>query len=75
MSELKSYGYLKLKAGNRYRGYEYIITDYNEYKSLRQSIERRFEAILQNVRKISNPVAQSSPPHKVGYLNVNESIN
>jgi len=75
MSELKSYGYLKLKAGNRYRGYEYIITDYNEYKSLRQSIERRFEAILQNIRKISNPVAQSSPPHKVGYLNVNESIN
>jgi len=68
MSELQSYGYVKIKNGNRYRGFEYIITDYSEYESLRQSIEKRFESILLNIRKISSPVVQSGPPSEMVHL-------
>ncbi|RLD37375.1 MAG: DNA primase [Bacteroidetes bacterium] len=74
MSELQSYGYVKIKNGNRYRGFEYSITDYSEYENLRQSIEKLFEAILLNIRKISSPVAQSSPVPSLGYLNTKEPV-
>ena len=74
MGELQSYGYVKVKNGSRYRGFEYIITDYSEYENLRQSIEKLFEAILLNIRKISNPVAQSSPVPSLGYLNAKEPV-
>lgn len=68
MSELQSYGYIKIKNGSRYRGFEYIVTDYGEYESLRQSIEKLFESILLNIRKISNPVVQSGPPSEMVHL-------
>jgi len=74
MSELQSYGYVKIKNGNRYRGFEYIITDYGEYDNLRQSIENLFSSILLKIRKISNPVAQSSPQPQMGYLNIKEPV-
>lgn len=66
--ELQGYGYVKVKGGNRYRGYEYTVVDYGEYKRLQQGIEKRLEAILLNIRKISGSVAQSGSKASVSHL-------
>lgn len=47
--ELERYGYIKGK-GNRYRSYEYSVTDYQEYDQLKSSIDAHLESILDNVR-------------------------
>ncbi len=74
MSELQSYGYVKAKSGNRYRGFEYQVNDYDEYQKLRQGIEKQLEAILLKIKEISNPVAHSSPQPQTGYLNIEEPV-
>lgn len=52
--ELERYGYLKGK-GNRYRGYEYSITDISEYENLTHSIQADLQQII---AKVSGSVAQ-----------------
>jgi len=68
VGELQGYGYVKVKGGNRYRGFEYQVIDYREYDKLRQDIDERLEAILQNIKKISGSVAQSGPQASVSHL-------
>ena len=68
MIELQSNGYLKVKGGNRYRGYEYKITDYGEYSSLRQSIEKRLNDILLKIKNISSSVVQSGSLSEMNHL-------
>ena len=51
LSELERYGYLKSK-GNRYVKYEYSISDYEEYNSLKSSIDQHLEGVLENIRHI-----------------------
>jgi len=75
MGELQAYGYVKIGGGNRYRGYEYKVIDYAEYDKLRQGIEQRLEAILQNIKKISGPVVHSGPVSKVDHLKVEQSVS
>jgi hypothetical protein len=48
--ELERYGYLKGK-GNRYKGYEYSITDMSEYENLTKSIQADLQAIIQKVKQ------------------------
>ena len=50
MIELQRYGHIKIKTGNRYRGYEYEITDYEEYEDLKSSIDQRIENILTSIK-------------------------
>lgn len=50
LSELERYGYIKSK-GNRYVKYEYSISDYEEYNSLKGSIDKHLQNILENIRK------------------------
>ena len=47
--ELERYGYVKGK-GNRYKGYEYSVTDMNEYENLTKSIETDLQAIIQKIK-------------------------
>jgi len=68
VSELQSNGYLKVKGGNRYRGYEYKIADYGEYSSLRQSIEKRLNDILLKIKNMSSSVAQSGSLSEMSHL-------
>jgi hypothetical protein len=49
LSELSRYGYIKTK-GNRYAKYEYGITDYEEYNSLKSGIGSHLQSILDNIR-------------------------
>ena len=51
LSELERYGYIKSK-GNRYVKYEYSINDYEEYNSLKSSIDKHLQDVLQNIRNI-----------------------
>jgi DNA primase len=49
--ELERYGYVKGK-GNRYQGYEYTISDMNEYENLTKSIEADLQAIIKQVKGV-----------------------
>jgi DNA primase len=56
--ELERYGYIKGK-GNRYRSYEYSVTDYQEYDQLKSSIDGHLQAILEVIaQQASGPVAR-----------------
>ena len=68
VGELQGYGYVKVKGGTRYRGFEYQVIDYREYDKLRQDIDERLEAILQNIKEISGSVAQSGSKASVSHL-------
>jgi DNA primase len=49
--ELERYGYIKTK-GNRYVKYEYSINDYQEYSSLKSSIDKHLQDVLESIRQI-----------------------
>lgn len=48
---LKANGYLQYKGGSRNRGYEYEISDYQEYEVLRDVIDEKLTQILENIKK------------------------
>ncbi len=49
LMELERYGYLQGK-GNRYKGYEYHITNTAEYETLKSGIQADLQAILQRIQ-------------------------
>ncbi len=49
LTELDRYGYIKGK-GNRYRSYEYSVTSYDEYESLKSSIDQHLQGILSQIK-------------------------
>jgi DNA primase len=49
LGELERYGYIKGQ-GNRYRSYEYSITDYDEYSSLKGSIDGQLADIIARIK-------------------------
>jgi len=51
LRELSSYGYVKIKGGSRYQGWEYEIADYEDYDQLQEGITKKLEAILSKIRK------------------------
>ena len=50
LGELERYGYIKGQ-GNRYRSYEYSITDYEEYSNLKGSIDGQLAAIVARIKE------------------------
>lgn len=53
MIELSRYGYVKVSAGSKYKGYEYQVIDFDEYEQLKSSIDQKLEAILITIRQPS----------------------
>jgi DNA primase len=51
LGELERYGYIKGN-GNRYVKYEYSITNYNEYETLKSSIDQHLQAILEKIKTL-----------------------
>lgn len=49
--ELTRNGYVKVSAGSKYKGFEYQITDYEEYNELRGSIETKLAEILERIQE------------------------
>jgi DNA primase len=52
LSELERYGYIKSK-GSRYVKFEYSIADYEEYNSLKNSIDGHLQNIVEAIKKES----------------------
>jgi DNA primase len=75
MRELQAYGHLKAKSGSHYRGFEYEISDYEEYEQLRQRIDRRLEAILLKIKDIGGSVDTSGSPVENTHSNVLETVS
>jgi len=42
-------GYIKIKSGTKYRGFEYEVCDYEEYENLRNSIDEKLAEILSKI--------------------------
>jgi hypothetical protein len=51
LTELSRYHYIKVTGGSKYKGFEYQITDAQEYDKLKSSIDEQFQAIMQAVQK------------------------
>ena len=52
LRELHQYGYIKQVSGYQHRkGYEYSITDVNEYNQLKNSIDSHLQTVLSQVRQ------------------------
>jgi DNA primase len=56
--ELTKNGYVKVSAGNKYKGFEYQVADYEEYNELRGSIEQKLSEILEKIKEVSGSVVQ-----------------
>jgi len=82
MVELQRYGDVKSKGGNRYRGYEYQISDYTEYEQLKSNIDHRLQEILLKIKgldtdagqDLSSSVDQSGSMVKMDHLTITESV-
>jgi DNA primase catalytic core len=70
--DLKRNGYIKYKGGNKFRGYEYEITDYQEYKKLKDGIDQKLTEILSKIESI--PLSQRYPTSQNGISN-KQTIN
>jgi 5S rRNA maturation endonuclease (ribonuclease M5) len=62
--ELKRNGYITYKGGNRFSGYEYAITDYQEYQKLRAGIDRKLTEILSRIDSV--PLSHRYPTGENG---------
>ncbi len=52
LSQLLRYNYLKIVGGNRHKsGYEYEVTNTEEYRQLNQSLDNALDAALTNIKK------------------------
>lgn len=50
LSELVRYEYIRIKSGSAYRGYEYQISNYEEYDQLKDQIDGQLKAILDKIK-------------------------
>jgi hypothetical protein len=57
LQELNRYGYVKAK-GNRFKGYEYHLTNPEEYTALKRSIQSDLQAIMTQIHYQRGSVAQ-----------------
>ena len=48
--DLSRTGYVKIKGGSKYRGFEYEVCDYEEYENLRKSIDEKLAEILSKIK-------------------------
>lgn len=48
--ELSRTGYLKIKGGSKYTGFEYEVSDYNEYENMTALIDQKLKEILEKIK-------------------------
>ena len=73
--ELQRYGYLKIKGGSRYKGFEYEIIDYAEYDKMRRVIEEKLSEIVKEIERMSGPVDHSGPLSKMVHTSQSVSVS
>ena len=63
---LQSNGYIRYKGGNKFKGFEYEITDMDEYNKLKSGIDEKLNEILKKIGGV--PVSQVYPTSKNGIV-------
>ena len=48
--DLSRTGYIKIKGGSKYRGFEYEVCDYEEYENLQRNIDEKLAEILAKIK-------------------------
>ncbi len=74
--ELSRNGYIKIKSGSKFKGFEYEVCDYEEYLRLRSSIDDKIKLIMHKIdhykpsemRTPSVPVSHQYPTSTNGIL-------
>ena len=61
--DLSRNGYIKIRGGSKYRGFEYEICDYDEYQQLQSSIDDKLASILKKIGT-APPVGGGSVAHQ-----------
>ncbi|MDB5146201.1 MAG: hypothetical protein JWQ57_221 [Mucilaginibacter sp.] len=58
--ELERMGYIKIARGNRYKGFEYKITNWNDLEKLQDNTQNMVKEILENISSVTRnlPVTQ-----------------
>ena len=49
LSDLRRYGLLKILGGNRYRGFEYQLTEFDDYHLINKQIDNVFDSLLEKL--------------------------
>lgn len=52
--ELTQYGYVNVLAGNRYKGFEYEIADYEEFTKLQNAVSNALDQALEKIKPVDN---------------------
>lgn len=50
LSELSRYYYIRINGGSKYKGFEYQVTDFQEYEQLKSDIDQKLEGIVQKIK-------------------------
>ncbi|MFD0767122.1 hypothetical protein ACFQZI_19865, partial [Mucilaginibacter lutimaris] len=59
--ELERMGYIKITRGNRYKGFEYKIQNWNDLETLTNDAQHMVKTILENIKTVTrNPVVTQS---------------
>jgi hypothetical protein len=60
--ELERMGYIKITRGNRYKGFEYKVQDWNDLEALTSDARIMVKTILENIKTVTrNPSVTQSP--------------
>ncbi|MCH2046375.1 MAG: hypothetical protein MK212_19835, partial [Saprospiraceae bacterium] len=51
LAELKRYGLLENSGGNRYRGYKYSLTKYDDYEQISTDMNSIFDQVLEKLSR------------------------
>jgi hypothetical protein len=75
--ELERMGYIKITRGNRYKGFEYKIQNWNDLETLTNDAQSMVKTILENIKGVTrNPPVTHSPNglHKVQKISRKQAV-
>ncbi len=75
LRELMAYGHLEVTGGNRHRGYQYQLTNREEYDQLKSRIGKKLDDILKTIKGESKNASASSDNHRSGSVGQRGSVN
>ena len=60
--ELERMGYIKITRGNRYKGFEYKIQNWNDLETLTNDAQSMVRSIIENIKTVTRnpPVTQAA---------------
>ena len=75
--ELERMGYIKIARGNRYKGFEYKIQNWNDLEKMQDNAQNMVKSILENIKAVTrNPTVTQNPDglHKAQKTSKKEAV-